>query len=532
MKKIIGLIAGLFLSTVLLAGGLYVFLMYYYRNTFPAFLWINDIYSTGKTIEEINEELLQKNPYYGIKVIDVSGAELLINSFDIDFRSDYTAQLRTIQESRGGINWWQSAYGEKHLTVDRTVSYDEEKLKNIIMNWEAFPDADYAEVSIIDTDDGYALKDTACHVPLLEDIVNAVIGSVYNLDKEIVLNERFYADFATPEQIHTRDLFAKIDDIQSREYFLDFNGEKIAIGKENLSKLLLTSEDYSAGNTEAEASDEEEKDKRSKKTSKSESEKNPGEGKYIADGMLISEEDISEEYFHEDNGFMVNAEGDPVISEAKLYDYSLYLSKNYDTEWFLERYLKGQGDVVFINEKKTGKGALIDSFEAFENLERMFANKDDTDSDENADDESSLDNVLSLIPGVKSYDASEKLGKTFIEINMDEQRLKYYVDSKLSMEMPVVTGNINRGRGTPAGIFDVYNKRYHTYLKGVGYVSYVNYWLGVHKGVGIHDANWRNKFGEEIYKSDGSHGCINCPEDKVSSLWEVVEIGTPVIMYY
>ncbi|MBP3825785.1 MAG: L,D-transpeptidase, partial [Butyrivibrio sp.] len=72
----------------------------------------------------------------------------------------------------------------------------------------------------------------------------------------------------------------------------------------------------------------------------------------------------------------------------------------------------------------------------------------------------------------------------------------------------------------------------HTYLRGVDYVSYVNYWLGVNKGVGIHDANWRSKFGEEIYKSDGSHGCINCPYDSVEVLWDVVDIGTPVILYY
>ncbi len=133
---------------------------------------------------------------------------------------------------------------------------------------------------------------------------------------------------------------------------------------------------------------------------------------------------------------------------------------------------------------------------------------------------------------VKSFDAAKELGQTYIEVDMGKQELRYYVDGQLNMEMPVVTGNINRGRGTPTGVYNIYNKRYHTYLRGADYVSYVNYWLGVHKGVGIHDANWRNKFGEEIYKRDGSHGCINCPESQVSQLWEVVEVGTPVVLYY
>jgi hypothetical protein len=531
MKKNVGTIAGLFLATVLLLGTGYLSLMYYYRNTFPAFLWIDDIYSTGKTIDEINEELLQKYPYYGIKVIDDSGAELIINAYEIDLQSDFTSDLRIIQELRGGANWWQGLYGSKNFTANRTVSFDEDKLKNILENWEAFPSVEDIEVKIIDTDEGYELRDTADHFPLVDKIVFAVTNGVYRLEKEINLaedneysiNGTFYYDAATNEQIHTRELFKKIDELQNRDYYLDFNGEKIAIGKEKLSELILTSGEYLERKNEP-LEEEISKSQKKKKII-------PGDGRYIVKGVVLDEKDLPEDYFHEDNGFMVDAEGNPAISEAKLYDYSLYLSKTYDTEWFMDRYKKGLGSVIFINEQKTGRGQLIDPDDEFAKLERMFAEVT-TESGSEKSDEIDADNVLSLLPGVKSYDASEKLGKTFIEVNMDKQELKYYVDSELSMEMPVVTGNINRGRGTPAGIFDVYNKRYHTYLRGVGYVSYVNYWLGVHKGVGIHDANWRSEFGEEIYKSDGSHGCINCPEEKVFPLWEVVEVGTPVILYY
>ena len=40
------------------------------------------------------------------------------------------------------------------------------------------------------------------------------------------------------------------------------------------------------------------------------------------------------------------------------------------------------------------------------------------------------------------------------------------------------------------------------------------------------------KFGGEIYKTNGSHGCINTPTDIMSELYDMVEIGTPVIMLY
>ena len=45
---------------------------------------------------------------------------------------------------------------------------------------------------------------------------------------------------------------------------------------------------------------------------------------------------------------------------------------------------------------------------------------------------------------------------------------------------------------------------------------------------GIHDASWRNKFGGTIYKSNGSHGCVNVPTDVAAKLYQRIEVGTPV----
>ena len=38
--------------------------------------------------------------------------------------------------------------------------------------------------------------------------------------------------------------------------------------------------------------------------------------------------------------------------------------------------------------------------------------------------------------------------------------------------------------------------------------------------------------GGEIYKTDGSHGCINTPLEYMEELYDMVKIGTPVVMYY
>ena len=50
--------------------------------------------------------------------------------------------------------------------------------------------------------------------------------------------------------------------------------------------------------------------------------------------------------------------------------------------------------------------------------------------------------------------------------------------------------------------------------------------------IGIHDASWRSKYGGTIYQTNGSHGCINTPRDAMVQLYESVEVGTPVVMFY
>ena len=69
-------------------------------------------------------------------------------------------------------------------------------------------------------------------------------------------------------------------------------------------------------------------------------------------------------------------------------------------------------------------------------------------------------------------------------------------------------------------------------LRGANYASFVNYWMPVKGNIGIHDANWRREFGGEIYKKDGSHGCINTPYKNMKVIYENVEVGVPVVMFY
>lgn len=130
-------------------------------------------------------------------------------------------------------------------------------------------------------------------------------------------------------------------------------------------------------------------------------------------------------------------------------------------------------------------------------------------------------------------EGANDIGSTYIEIDYTKQHLWFYKDGALVVESDIVSGNISRNNGSPDGVFKIVYKQSPAVLKGEDYESNVNYFLPFAYNVGIHDASWRNgKFGGDIYKTSGSHGCINAPLEVAQTIYANAEVGTPVIAYY
>lgn len=130
------------------------------------------------------------------------------------------------------------------------------------------------------------------------------------------------------------------------------------------------------------------------------------------------------------------------------------------------------------------------------------------------------------------YRGEDDIGDTYIEIDYTNQHLYYYKEGSLMEDTDIVSGNISKNNGSPDGVFKIVYKESPAVLVGENYESNVTYFMPFAYNVGIHDADWRSAFGGEIYKTSGSHGCINVPKEKAERLYEIVEKGTPVIAYY
>lgn len=127
--------------------------------------------------------------------------------------------------------------------------------------------------------------------------------------------------------------------------------------------------------------------------------------------------------------------------------------------------------------------------------------------------------------------AKNDWGTTYVEVSLTDQYLWLYKDGHCILESYFVSGNPTRGHATPKGIYGLTYKTRDATLSGEGYDSKVKYWMPFNRNVGLHDAPWRKTFGGQIYKNNGSHGCINLPPANAAKIYENVDKNTPVIVY-
>ena len=123
-------------------------------------------------------------------------------------------------------------------------------------------------------------------------------------------------------------------------------------------------------------------------------------------------------------------------------------------------------------------------------------------------------------------------GDSYVEINLTAQHLFLYKDGELVIETDFVSGNVAQGHASPTGAYGVTYTTTNAVLRGDDYATPVNYWMPFAGDVGMHDATWRNRFGGNIYKTNGSHGCINLPYSAAQTIYNTIEKGYPVLVYH
>lgn len=226
----------------------YVFVVIKYHEGFTYGTWINDVYCTGKTIGEVNSELVSRHETGIIKVSSDYYEDEFIDLNDIDFKIDYFNSLKHIYDNQNPYLWFlnlNDVYVNKYFQPE--ISYDHDKLTEAVMNLGLIkkysPDNDYV-IKIIYGDNGYELINTL-DVSLDINATLALLESKVITEENVeVPKDLFYYRDITPKEKEVLALWDDLSSFLETKIIYDMGNENIPVDAKVLSSFIILANGY------------------------------------------------------------------------------------------------------------------------------------------------------------------------------------------------------------------------------------------------------------------------------------------------
>lgn len=472
MKKALKIVIGnIFLICILLGLG-YLGLAFYYQNGFSFLTYINGVYCTGKSVETVNMELNESFEYDGLKVIAKEGSFDILAE-DILYSYDYREPLKHYLTKQNPYLWIENLKsGSKEYTLQPAVCYDETLLNKKVQEGINTLNLEKEHKVILETgEDGFILKDTKQGILDTAKAENVVKQALLQGLEEISLEEYdcYYDKEYTDKELELIHFYNDLNEYQSKSVTYLFGCDKEILSKQDLAKTLVC---Y----------------------------------KFFEDRNTVDNIEYKNDFYDEEGLLLIDEEAISTLLDERFTAYNTYQNHTFTTHDGRTLQIKGgtYGNKISMKTEKQELASFLESDDNTFTREPVYTKE-------------------------VSIKGKNDIGDTYIEVDIGKQKMFYYRKGELYLETDVVTGKNN---ATREEVCYVYAKQKNRILRGPGYESFVKYWMPVSGGIGIHDASWRSEFGGEIYIRNGSHGCVNTPLEIVEQMYEVMEVGTPCILYY
>lgn len=421
--------------------------------------------------EDAEEVILPTETTLSVKRIDGSTESIDLVKADYDVKTE--SPVAHLLRSQKQMAWPVTLFNDTEFEDKLVYSFDKDKLKKEISGLEAFDEA-YVKAP----KDACIEVDSEGHYEIIpEDDGNTLIPEkVYDIAGNAVSEGLYEID------LEENGCYEKAEIRRDNEELVNKMNLIRALGEEVITVNLTDAEE-------------------------------------VLDTMTLTEM----AYF--------DSEWNLAVDWDKLDAYVDELAEKYETYMQKRKFVTHDGATIETGGSQSNGiaidtyGFLMDRVETFNAIYHAILSA-----------ESQTVDAVWTVPALTRGQDNLDIGNTYLEVSIEKQHLWYYQDGKVVLETDVVTGMPTPSRATPTGLFRIFGKLEDTNLigemDGESWNSHVDFWMSVTwDAVGMHDAPWRNAFGGQIYKTNGSHGCINLPLDKERWLYYNVEMDTPVIIY-
>ncbi len=436
---------------------LYLGISMYFSNHFYYGSIINGINASGRTVAEVDKELLMKSETYTLKLKERNGVIEQINASDINLKYNAKGKIQDLKDNQNSFKWFFALFNSKSSEMNGIVTYNNKLLKEYFDKLSCFDSKKIIEpqnASFKYSDKGYVIVNEVKgnkvnSKPLFANVVNAILKGETTVNLE---TKNYYIN---PKYTSTS---SKV------------KNTKILLNKYIASKITYT---FTGG-------------------------------KEVLDGSIVH------------NWLGVNKNLGITFDKNKMETYVEKLDDNYNTFGKEREFVTSVGATIKVSGGDYGW--LVDRTGEVKDL--IVAIKSGQ----------TITKVPRYTQTATSHNVND-IGNTYVEINITKQHLWFYKNGFLVVQGDVVTGNVSINYGTPTGVYKLKYKQKNTTLKGEGYSVPVSEFMPFNGGIGIHPATWRNKFGGSIYKTSGSHGCINSPPNLAKKIYDNIDVNTPIICY-
>lgn len=446
----------------------YAGLAFYFGNHFFFGTTINGTEFSMKSVAQVEEYMRQQVADYSLTIEKSEGTSEQIDGSAIELEYVQGEELQKLVESQEKFFWIKAFWEKPEIEAEVGVKYNDELLAAAIGNLACLIPEN--QVASVDAYPEFQGTEFV--------IVPEVIGTQIDTEK---------LDAAVREKIsgfqHELDLTEAGCYIQPRF----FEGDEAVIAARDAMNAYLAAQityDFNP-NTE------------------------------LVDATVISQ------------WVQVDADMNVTFNEEAVRAYVASLADTYDTVGKTREFTTANGNVVSVNPGTYGW--KIDQETEYANLIANIQNAE----------------VVTREPAYSSRAAvhdTMDMGSTYAEVDLSAQHMWYFQNGQVIMDSPVVTGNPNIGnRATPSGVYSILEMMRNKTLRGERdpetgepeYETPVSFWMRVTwSGIGFHDATWQPSFGGTLYRTRGSHGCINMPYGQAQALYNSISVGTPVVIHY
>ena len=486
-----------------------------YAGRFGYGIWVNGVYATGLKPAEVTEILDGQAEGDGglpavVLLIGRDDTRLAIPTEQLSMQASYASSVRKLYTDQNMLTWFRGLAGGIRYDVTARTTFDLSALEEAVDQWEIFDTDEEESVRIESGPEGYHLVTRATSVPVKEEILRVAADKIGGGEYYVSLDTDgacYREQEITDQDRSVMKTWEAIEQTRLKDLYYLIGDERIPLDAAVTDEWILTAAElhaltYGGGNPAAAGAEGRDPE---------EAAEDPA-SRYLVGGESMGLPADA----HEVNGFAESGNGELIIKEGGIATYVRAMCERYDT---LDK----------VRDFKTEDGRVVQVPPG------TYGNKIDEKAEtewltEAVKEHRSQVHIPKMLHEAK-YLGDDDIGGTYIEVDIAKQMLYYFVNGRIDTQIPVVTGNQRTRCDTPPGVYDIYCMQRNRTLRGENYTSFVYYWIAFYGNYGIHDATWRGSFGEEIYLTSGSHGCVNIPVSEAGPLYQKLSLGVPVIVH-